>query len=289
MIRLIVACVIASVHLAVRADDPKPDVQQLKDDVELLEAKLDVWKAKVAGAEKAAAEAKQLLALVHQAEQKGATAMSERVAIGQSWTKAETDLAVNKAEMKVAEVMLNQAKRRLAAVDKGAEKKAEKLFTVRFENAKWADVLDWFAKETGLVNATSNKPTGTVTIKTREGHPYTTTEVVDLLNEMLAPKWLLVRSRQTFALLPADEKPSDDMIPSVEVVDLSKYGRTELVRVVLSVPGNALSDDELDSLRRMVSPFGTLNRLGKEHVVVRDKAGSVLRIDQEIGTLRPKK
>ena len=92
MMRVAVACVIACIPLSVRADDPKPDVQKLKDEVELLEAKLDVWKAKVAGAEKNAKATADLLDKLSQAQLAVAAVSPELEQVIQSNIQFTTDL-----------------------------------------------------------------------------------------------------------------------------------------------------------------------------------------------------
>ena len=42
-----------------------------------------------------------------------------------------------------------------------APRPVPKKFTIHFKDAKWDDVFDWYAKETGLVLITTVKPTGT--------------------------------------------------------------------------------------------------------------------------------
>jgi hypothetical protein len=279
MTRVVVACVLACIPFAARADDPKPDVAKLKDEVELLEAKLGVHKAKVAGAVRTAHELKGLVDRLAEAERKGASALAERLTLGLNYTKAETDVEVFKAEQKVAEVKLTQAKRRLAAAEKvgAAPVRPEKAYAVRFENKPWADVFEWFAQESGLVNASTAKPTGAVTIKPRDGKLFTMAEIVDLLNEMLAPNWVLVRGKQTFAILPADEKIDGSSFPLVAADDLGKFGKTELVSVL--IPLGALDpDDTVQVLKFLLSSFGSVRPIGKTAIIVSDKAGNVRRI-----------
>jgi hypothetical protein len=285
MTRAAFACVLACLPVVALADDPKPDVAKLKDEVEVLEAKLDIWKAKLAGAEELAVISKDFLTRLKEAEQKGAASMSDMITMMQSHTRANTDVNVARAEVKVAEVMLNQAKRRLAMAEKSvAPAKPEKLYSIRFENKPWADVLEWFAKESGLVNASKVKPTGTVTIKAPEGKHYTMTEIVDLLNESMAPKFILVRAKQTFALLPADEMADGSYFRRIELKDLEKCGRTELVSVFLSL-GLLNADDTIPQLKVMLSSFGSIMPLGKNGIIIGDKAKHVKRIVDEVANI----
>src|SRR3954467_4407516 len=55
----------------------------------------------------------------------------------------------------------------------------EKMVSIHFEKAKWEDVLDWYAKETGLTMVTAVKPTGSVDIKPGKDRKFTVGEVTD--------------------------------------------------------------------------------------------------------------
>src|SRR5262245_59663658 len=103
MSRFAVACVIACISFVpVRSDDPKPDVQKLKDEVELLEAKLGVWKAKVTGAERVIELTKGVTALLDEAQRAGAASRSESYTVRRDHAQAQTDLEVSRAEMRMA-------------------------------------------------------------------------------------------------------------------------------------------------------------------------------------------
>ena len=84
----------------------------------------------------------------------------------------------------------------------------EKTVSFAFEDKPWNQVIDWFAKESGLVFISTAKPTGSVTIKTDPTRKYTIREVVDLLNEALSQqKYVLIRRSQSFTVWPACEEP----------------------------------------------------------------------------------
>jgi hypothetical protein len=63
-----------------------------------------------------------------------------------------------------------------------AKAEPEKTVSVNFEGAPWQEVLDWYAKETGLIMVTTVRPTGSVTIKPGPNRKFTLSEVTDLLN-----------------------------------------------------------------------------------------------------------
>src|SRR5262245_24934325 len=69
-----------------------------------------------------------------------------------------------------------------------------KKYAVKFKNAPWETVLDWFAQESGLAPTYSVKPTGSITLMTPGDRTLTLGEVVDLINETMMPqKFVLMR------------------------------------------------------------------------------------------------
>src|SRR5439155_9805666 len=93
--------------------------------------------------------------------------------------------------------------------DPKAEAKADEKPTInpQFDNAPWNEVLDWYAKESGLSLITTHKPTGSVTIKPPKENKYTIGGVTDLVNEaLLQQKFILIRRNTSFFTHPVDLK-----------------------------------------------------------------------------------
>src|SRR5262249_19238315 len=108
--------------------------------------------------------------------------------------------------------------------------KEPKTFAMRFKDASWDDVLDWYSKESGLTMITTVKPTGKFTFEPPAGRKYTLEEVTDILNEELTKKrFLLIRRHMTFFIHPADEKV-DGMAWRTELSELSWRGRNEIIQ-----------------------------------------------------------
>src|SRR5262249_26742660 len=106
---------------------------------------------------------------------------------------------------------------------RNAQGSTEKKVRIEFRDARWADVLDWFSKASGLPFIGTQKPTGSVTFSGE----YSIPEVIDILNEaLLQQKLLLVRRQKSFTLLPADEKIDRSLLPTVTAEALSNYGKT---------------------------------------------------------------
>ncbi|HVK19290.1 MAG TPA: secretin N-terminal domain-containing protein, partial [Fimbriiglobus sp.] len=163
----------------------------------------------------------------------------------------------------------------LAAAAKPAE--PEKTFSQKFDKASWDSVLAWFSKATGLQQITTEKPGGTVTVNIdNKSLP----DTIDLLNDALArEKWVLIRSDQSFTLHPASDKVPPELIPQIQVDQLPKRGRTEMVQVF--IPLKTLSADEIApqvKQAKLLSNFGDVGPLGTNHIVVQDKVGNIRNI-----------
>ena len=154
-----------------------------------------------------------------------------------------------------------------------------KKYTFAFRNTAWAEVLEWYARESGLTLVSTVKPTGNVTIMPPKERKFTFGEITDLINEsLMAQKFILVRGETTFFLHPADEKIDPAKIPRIELSELKKRGKTELVQVVIPVPGN-MGADVVAEVRKLLGPFGSATRV-KDTLVVLDTVGSVSRIHE---------
>jgi hypothetical protein len=165
----------------------------------------------------------------------------------------------------------------------------EKLVSIHFEKAGWDEVLDWYAKETGLTLITTVKPTGTVAIKPGKDRKFTIGEVTDLINEaMMQQKFLLIRRHMTFFIQPSDEKIDATLLPRVTVDELKKRGRTEIVQVVLPVEGMVVTDS-LEELKRLLTPFGTLVPLEKPNAyLIQDTVGNIERLQKTLDEIADK-
>lgn len=155
----------------------------------------------------------------------------------------------------------------------------EKTISVHFEKAEWAEVLDWYAKETGMTLITIVKPTGSLTLKPGKDRKFTMAEVTDLLNEALTQqKFILIRRHQTFFIHPADEKVDPTWIPRIELSELPKRGRSEIVQVIIPIKGMVVADVQ-EELKKLLTPFGTLIPLDKPNfLLVQDTVGNIKRI-----------
>src|SRR5262245_18161913 len=153
--------------------------------------------------------------------------------------------------------------------------KPEPTVSFSFDNKRWSEVIDWFRTESGLVYAGTVTPTGSISIKPPVGKRYTIPQVVDLLNELLAPRYVLVRRGQSFTILPYDETIElPNVRPVATAVELESVGKTELVQFVVPL-GPLAADDVAPAVLFLKSTFGKVAPFGGTGLVVQDKALNV--------------
>jgi len=157
----------------------------------------------------------------------------------------------------------------------------QRTISVSWDGAQWQEVLDWYAKESGMILNTSVRPTGSVTIKPPGANrKFTLGEVTDLLNEaMVLQKFILIRYNTTFTIWPVDEKIDWTLIPAITQDELPSRGKTELVRCVIG-PFRSVSALEIrPEIEAMLTPFGKVQLLERANSFqVSDKAGNIHRI-----------
>ncbi len=171
---------------------------------------------------------------------------------------------------------LSAAEARAAQDKLGPAKVDEKRLTVSFQGKPWKAVLEWLSAEARLPVVANTVPTGTFTGVSPPGRSYNLAEVIDLLNEGLAPKFRLHRGTASLLLLPADERTDPALVPTVRPQDLAARGRTEVVRVV--VPLQSLpARDLVPELKKLLSPAGEVGTLANR-LVLQDTAGNLRQV-----------
>ncbi|MBI3410657.1 MAG: hypothetical protein HY040_20160 [Planctomycetes bacterium] len=180
--------------------------------------------------------------------------------------------------------------------DKASDKKDEPiLFEMR--DKPWANVIEWLSEHTGLPWTGARAPTGTFNFIAPPGKKYTMGEVIDLINaNLLASKnpHIIIRTPTTLTLVPADEDIKPELVPRIKREELDKYGKSEIVSVVVS-PTAFNVDDYAVEFKKMMGPFAKVVPLVQTNkLVMQDTAGNVRRIlkviddieDQEKSGLR---
>jgi RNA polymerase sigma factor (sigma-70 family) len=103
-----------------KAADSKATQEQLRDEVEVLEAQVEVKRAHVKAAQITYAAAQDRLREIEQLHKKGVTPVSQLTQAKTTLSTAEAELMVREAELREPLVRLTQAKRRLAGLERPA-------------------------------------------------------------------------------------------------------------------------------------------------------------------------
>ncbi len=164
-----------------------------------------------------------------------------------------------------------------------------KPLTFKFKDTPWPEVLATYAAVTGLRANISSKPKGTFTFTPpKTAQTYTLAEITDLLNEALIPEgFLIVRSWNSFTLIPVDEKVDPALARAVSGAELEKCGKTELVRVEVLVEWE-VNDKLLADLKKILGPFGTITP-SKDRLVVQGIASQVTKMVNALSQAKSKK
>ena len=115
--------------------------------------------------------------------------------------------------------MLNETQRA-----KLATLAVEQKLRFNFRDQKWADVLDWFARQAGLALVMDQPPSGAFTYSNNRS--YSPTEAIDLLNSVLLTKGfsLIQRGRMLILVDLSDDLPSN-LIPRVTPEEIDRAWR----------------------------------------------------------------
>jgi type II secretory pathway component GspD/PulD (secretin) len=146
-----------------------------------------------------------------------------------------------------------------------------------FSDAPWEEVARWLAdigKKSLLVES---KPAGSFNYFDKRA--YTFQEAMDVINSVLLGKGHVLLARDNFLVL-ADLKEGipPHLIQRIEVEDLPKKGRTELVKVLLTLKG-LVADEAKKEFESISSPYGKILSLpSTNQLLVVDTAQNVQQI-----------
>jgi hypothetical protein len=153
---------------------------------------------------------------------------------------------------------------------------APRTVSVWFKDAKWDEVLAWYAKETGLTMITTVKPKGQFNFTPPREKRFTLEELTDVLNEALAQqKMILIRRHMTFFIQSTDERLDGSRV-RVDLADLDRLDRWEYVSVVI-VLKKTKPDDLVRDARKLLGPSGSIVLLQKG-LLVQDTVGNLRQI-----------
>jgi hypothetical protein len=167
-----------------------------------------------------------------------------------------------------------------------ANKGAIERHAFRFDDASWADVFERLSQLTDLPFICTVRPTGCFKfIPPMSGGRdklYTVDEIIDLVNDILAPQHFAVIRRPASLTVIATDEPIDPALLRVKSIDdLPKLGRTEFVRI--TYPLARVAAEEIAPIARrwaglagQVIPMDQLASLDRQrHELARgaDRAG----------------
>jgi hypothetical protein len=156
----------------------------------------------------------------------------------------------------------------------------------------WKHVLEWLSDRSVLPVLASEMPAGTFSFigpkDAKVPAAYTIAQIVDIINDALVPqRWRLVRRPDSFQLVKADGRLDPDLVPHIDVADLNRRGRSEVVSITLPVKAVGGADGARD-VRKLMGSFGSVVVLpGAERVVLEDTVQNLRRICMILGVIQP--
>ncbi len=167
----------------------------------------------------------------------------------------------------------------------------ERTIAFSMSDKPWADVMKWYADESGLAfnsvvkppDATFNflPPKDPVTGLTKR---YTLSGVTDVINEsLLAKNFVLIRFEQSFRLWPADQPIDPAHVRRVSLEELKTLAKTDMVQIVLELK-QLIAFDQVNNVRKMMSKVGEVVALegGRNALIMIDIAGNLRRIVDDL-------
>ncbi len=151
-----------------------------------------------------------------------------------------------------------------------------------FQYAKWSDVLEWIADESGLSLVRDAPPAGqeappTGTFNYTDTKEYSPIEAIDLLNGWLQTKgFALLRRDRLLMLVDLSNGLPKGVVPRVTVEELPLRGRFELVSVLLPLEGRA-PDAVMTEIQPLLGSHGDVESLpANKQLLLTDTAGNLM-------------
>jgi hypothetical protein len=155
-----------------------------------------------------------------------------------------------------------------------------KAHTFRFKDANWDEVLDWYAKASGLTPICTVKPTGKFTFDPPAGREYALDEIHDLIDDGLEPHGLfLYRGQVTFGIHGADEPGAGPRRP-FEVAALPRLSKRYFTGVEIRLT-HIKAADVADDVQKLLGPSGSVLVLEKYNRLIVSDRVSNLRVAAE--------
>ena len=154
-----------------------------------------------------------------------------------------------------------------------------------YREAKWIDVLNWFAKQSGLSLLVNNPPPDSFTYS--DSRSYTPREAIDLLNGVLVTKGytLIKKDRLLVCIRVADGIP-DGLVPETSVDELSEFGSFDLVKITFPLESKPV-DTVTAEIKPLLGTFGDSLLLPQsKRLIVTSTAGNMRAIAAAIDSIK---
>jgi hypothetical protein len=145
-------------------------------------------------------------------------------------------------------------------------------------------VIQWLVEQLDLPFVSKDFPPGSFTnVRPGANVTYTIPEVIDILNRQLqAQGWTLVRNRDAFTILPAENIPPN-ALPRVTVSELTYRGDTEVISLVYPLHQVSAEDLAPEVKKMLSSNFGRITVLPTSNaLLLQDRVASLKTVDQTI-------
>ncbi len=167
-----------------------------------------------------------------------------------------------------------------AAKKAGAE---EKTYTFEMRDKQWSGVFEWLTDKTGRIFISSIRPTGTFNFIGKKDDKYTIPQIIDIINDgLLAQKYTLLNRGTSFTIVAADEKIDPALLARVDIDDLGKHGKTEIVSTVYQCKA-LVAEDSGPEVKKQMGPFGEVVILHQANqLILTDTVANLLRVKQQL-------
>ncbi len=158
-----------------------------------------------------------------------------------------------------------------------------------FDGQKWADVLQWVSEQADMTLVFDRLPEQKFSY--RDNRSYTIGQAIDLLNGVLISKgFTLIRRGKLLIVADISQQIPADLLPQVQLEDLSDYGQFEFVKILFPLGGRPADAVEKE-VRAVIGPFGNIAALPQTgQLLVTETAGKMRAISALIASIpEPKK
>lgn len=164
------------------------------------------------------------------------------------------------------------------------ETQSPKKLMFQFREMKWDAVLDWFASQQELTLVMDQIPPGTFTYS--DTRSYSPSEGIDLLNSVLMTRnFSLVRREKMLVVMALSDSIPLELLPRVNLDELLKRGRFELVSVVFPLAGRPI-EAVLQEIKPYLNSYGRAMPLAQgSQVLVVETAGKMQTINELIASV----